>query len=102
MSTSSPVLLFIFRLIFETTRWPFVAFYGGFPVELITHVGTPVLPREGESVSQLHQRVQTSMKTIIEQKRSQLSVVAAISARFSLNTLREESDQEREKSLRLL
>ena len=72
-----------FRSIFEATKLPLVPFYGGFPVELITHVGNPIIIEEGESMLQLHQRVQTSMRTIIEENRGHKSVLAALEDRFS-------------------
>ena len=73
------------RYIFEATKLPFVPFYGGFPVELITHVGKPILTEEGESMLQLHQRVQTAMKTIIEENRGHQSIMKALGERFSLD-----------------
>ena len=67
---------------FEATKLPFVPFYGGFPVDLITHVGVPLLQKEGESVQELKQRVQNAMKTIIEENRGKHSVMEALSERF--------------------
>ena len=67
---------------FEATKLPFVPFYGGFPVDLITHVGVPLLQKEGESVQELKQRVQNAMKTIIEENRGKQSVMEALSERF--------------------
>ena len=61
---------------------PFVPFYGGFPVDLITHVGEPIIRKDGESVEELKLRVQTSMKTIIEQNRGKHSVVEALLERL--------------------
>ena len=73
----------LFRSIFEATKLPFVPFYGGFPVELVTHVGKPIILEEGESMLQLHQRVQTSMRTIIDENRGHKSVLEALKDRFS-------------------
>ena len=73
----------LFRSIFEATKLPFVPFYGGFPVELVTHVGKPIMIEEGESMVQLHQRVRASMKTIIEENRGHKSVLEALEDRFS-------------------
>lgn len=72
------------RFIFEATKLPFVPFYGGFPVELITHVGEPVLIEDGESMIQLHQRVQSSLKSMIEDKKGHHSIMEALGDRFSL------------------
>ena len=64
---------------------PFVPFYGGFPVDLITHVGKPIIKKEGESVLELQLRVQSSMKTIIEENRGKDSVMEALYDRFLSN-----------------
>ena len=72
-----------FRSIFEATKLPFIPFYGGFPVELVTHVGKPIVIEEGESMLQLHQRVQTSMRKIIDENRGHNSVLEALEDRFS-------------------
>lgn len=72
-----------FRSIFEATKLPFIPFYGGFPVELITHVGKPIVRKEGESMVELQQRVQTSMRNIIAENRGHKSVLAALDHRFS-------------------
>jgi len=71
------------RSIFEATKLPFVPFYGGFPVELITHVGAPIYSEAGESVEELHSRVQGVMKDIIHDNRSQMNLSAALRQRFS-------------------
>ena len=76
----------ISRSIFEATKLPFVPFYGGFPVNLVTHVGKPICIEEGESMLQLHQRVQTSIKTIIEENRGHQSVLEALKERFSFQS----------------
>ena len=66
---------------FEVTKLPFVPFYGGFPVDLITHVGQPISKKEGETVSELKLRVQNSMKTLIEMNRENQSVMEALLGR---------------------
>ena len=62
-----------------------VPFYGGFPVELVTYVGDPIVLEEGETMLQLHQRVQTSIRRIIEENRGHQSVLDALTDRFSIN-----------------
>ena len=61
---------------------PFVPFYGGFPVDLITHVGEPIIKKDGETVLELKHRVHTSMKTMIEENRGKHSVMGALLERF--------------------
>ena len=70
------------RLAYRTLQ---TGIYGGFPVGLTTHVGRPILPKQGESVEQLHQRVTSSMRTLIKENKGQPSVLAALSERFSVN-----------------
>ena len=38
---------------------------GGWPVRLTTHVGDQITPRQGETVDQLKERVETAMKEMI-------------------------------------
>ena len=71
---------------FEATKSPLVVpISGGFPVDLITHVGEPIMKKEGESVLELKLRVETSLKSIIEKNRGKQSVMGAISDRFLPN-----------------
>ena len=51
-------------------------------MDLITHVGEPIIKKEGESVLELQVRVRDSMKTIIEQNRGKHSVMGALLERF--------------------
>ena len=51
-------------------------------MDLITHVGEPIIKKEGESVLELQVRVRDSMKTIIEKNRGEDSVTEALMERF--------------------
>ena len=51
-------------------------------MDLITHVGEPIIKKEGESVLELQVRVRDSMKTIIERNRGEDSVTEALMERF--------------------
>lgn len=51
-------------------------------MDLITHVGEPIIKKEGESVLELQVRVRDSMKTIIEKNRGEDSVTGALIERF--------------------
>ena len=51
-------------------------------MDLITHVGEPIIKKEGESVLELQVRVRESMKTIIEKNRGEDSVKEALIERF--------------------
>jgi len=55
----------MWRKIFEVTKIALVPIYGGFPVKLTTHVGPPVMGREGETVMQLQERVKMGMTDLI-------------------------------------
>ena len=55
----------LLRWTFEKIRQPIVPIYGGFPVKLTTHIGRPIRPTEGETASQLRQRVLIAMKGLI-------------------------------------
>ena len=48
----------LWRFIYETTKVPVIPILGGFPVKLITHVGTPILVNPEESAEHLAKRVQ--------------------------------------------
>ena len=55
------------KVLYDKTRmvgiWPV---YGGFPVKLTTHVGDPITAREDETADQLEERVEKSMKDLID------------------------------------
>ena len=51
---------------------------------LVTHVGSPVLPRPGETVDQLHQRVTLAMRNIMLQHRGHQSVTEALGDRLNM------------------
>ena len=51
-------------------------------MDLITHVGEPIIKKEGESVLELQVRVRNSMKPIIEKNRVEHSVMEALIERF--------------------
>ena len=51
-------------------------------MDLITHVGEPIITKEGESVLELQVRARDSMKTIIEKNRGEDSVTGALIERF--------------------
>ena len=48
----------IWRFIYETIKVPVIPVYGGLPVKLVTHVGTPILLNKKETAEQLAKRVQ--------------------------------------------
>ena len=51
-------------------------------MDLITHVGEPIIKKDGESVLELQLRVRDSMKIIIENNRGKHSVREALLERF--------------------
>ena len=55
----------IWRFLYEKTRLPMVPVYGGYPVRLTTHVGTPIRALKDESAEQLGLRVQETMQEMI-------------------------------------
>jgi len=73
----------IWRFIYETIKVPVIPLYGGLPVKLITHVGTPILLNEKETAEQLAKRVQTSMQGMISKHQNkEKSVFGIIMDRF--------------------
>lgn len=55
----------VWRTIFEVTRLPIVPIYGGFPVQVTTNIGSPIMAREGETLMLLQERVKIAMKDLI-------------------------------------
>lgn len=47
----------IWLKLYNWTRLPFMPIYGGFPVKLVTHLGSPLLPSPGSSPQQLQKEV---------------------------------------------
>ena len=47
----------VWRRIFEMTKLPLIPLYGGFPVQLTTHVGDPLFVTEGETALDFQKRI---------------------------------------------
>jgi len=74
----------IWRYIFEQTKLPMIPIYGGFPVKLTTHIGTPIRARRDETADQLKERVQAAMEDMISTyQRSVPSVTEAVMDRMA-------------------
>ena len=61
------------RWVFEVTKLPLIPVYGGFPVEIVTHVGDPITAKVGETAEQLQMRVRLEMLKLM--KKNQRSEV---------------------------
>ena len=81
------------KVLYDKTRmvgiWPV---YGGFPVKLTTHVGDPITPREDETADQLKERVEKSMKDLIDSYQIKeggvrRAVIERLTSQFSLASL---------------
>jgi len=55
----------IWRYLFEQTKLPLIPIYGGFPVNLTTHIGAPIRANRDETADQLKERVQAAMEEMI-------------------------------------
>jgi len=55
----------LFQYIYSLTKVPMVPFFGGFPVQLITHIGTPIISRKGETARMLQERVKEAMLDMV-------------------------------------
>jgi len=62
METGRP----FWRWIYERTKLPLVPLYGGFPVDIVTHVGKPLVVKDGETPKQLQERLRMEMKKLIK------------------------------------
>ena len=73
--------------VYEDYRIPLVPMYGGFPVKLKSHIGTPVYPKDGQSAQELRQEVIDSIQQMIDANQ-QLpgNVVRALNERFVYKT----------------
>ena len=74
----------MFRTIFEKTKLPTTLMYGGFPVQLTTHIGQPIMRRDGESHLQLQSRVRSEVKNLIKANQRETTVMNALTERFPL------------------
>lgn len=61
MSSFKPV----WRYIFEATRLPIIPIWGGFPVKLITHIGAPIYPAEGETAASFKQKAKIAIEDLM-------------------------------------
>jgi len=74
----------IWRTIFEKTKLPTTLMYGGFPVQLTTHIGNPIMRRDGESHLQLQSRVRSEVKNLIKANQRETTVMNALTERFPI------------------
>jgi len=74
----------LWRTVYEWTRLPFVPLYGGFPVQLDTHIGAPIMPVKGESVMQLQERVKMAMSDMVAvHQRQDMDIKSAVGERLA-------------------
>ena len=74
----------LFRTIFEKTKLPTTLMYGGFPVQLTTHIGNPIMRRDGESHLELQSRVRSEVKNLIKANQRETTVMNALTERFPI------------------
>jgi hypothetical protein len=55
----------LLKFIYDMTKLPIAPMYGGFPVQLTTHIGTPITPRKGETAQMLKERVKVTMVEMV-------------------------------------
>ena len=53
------------KKLYEWTRIPITPLYGGFPVQLTTHIGEPIHPKDCANVEELRSRVVAAMESMI-------------------------------------
>ena len=58
--------------------------YGGFPVQLTTHIGHPIMRRDGESHLELQSRVRSEVKNLIKANQRETTVMNALTERFPI------------------
>jgi len=86
----------LYRSFFELTKLPVIPVYGGFPVQLTTHVGNPIFVKEGESPLELQSRVRLEVKKMISHYQVEKDVLSALDERYSnsiLNSFKAKSKQ---------
>ena len=69
--------------LYEASRIPLVPMYGGFPVKLRSHIGTPIYPKPGQTAHELQKEVYDSIRHMID-THQQLpgNVVRTLNERF--------------------
>jgi len=74
----------IWRYIFNQTKLPIIPIYGGFPVKLTTHIGTPIRVTQDETAHHLKERVQGAIAEMIStHQRSEPSIKEAVMDRMT-------------------
>jgi len=74
----------IWRYIFNQTKLPMIPIYGGFPVKLTTHIGTPIRANRDETAHHLKERVQGAIEDMISTyQRSNPSITEAVMDRMA-------------------
>ena len=74
----------LWRFIFDQTKLPMIPIYGGFPVKLTTHIGTPIRVNRDETAHHLKERVQGAIAEMIStHQRSSRSITDAVMDRMA-------------------
>jgi len=74
----------IWRYLYNQTRLPIIPIYGGFPVKLTTHIGTPIRVHRDETAHHLKERVQGAIEEMISTyQRSENSINEAVMDRMA-------------------
>jgi len=74
----------IWRYIYNKTKLPIIPIYGGFPVKLTTHIGTPIRVTQDETAHQLKERVEGAIAEMISTyQRPEPSIKEAVMDRMA-------------------
>ena len=74
----------IWRYIYNKTKLPIIPIYGGFPVKLTTHIGTPIRVTQDETAHQLKERVEGAIAEMIStHQRPEPSIKEAVMDRMA-------------------
>jgi len=74
----------IWRYLYNQTKLPIIPIYGGFPVKLTTHIGTPIRVHRDETAHHLKERVQGAIEEMISTyQRSENSINEAVMDRMA-------------------
>merc|ERR1719433_1625277 len=73
----------LWKIVYEKTKLAIMPpVYGGLPVNLTTHIGDHIIAREGDTASQVKERVEQAMKEMIANHQVTKSLSRAVTERL--------------------
>jgi len=87
---------FVWRYIYEATKSTFFPLWGGYPIKLITHIGSPIYPAEQDTAELLRDKAKRAIEDLMDEHQKTPSVTRSLLQRFGNNKPGDENRREQQ------